>query len=282
MTLHSSLKLGGPADYFCRPKNRDELLLLVKICRDNDIPWMILGGGANILVADRGIRGLVIHTADLNRIERHGNTMIVEAGCDVSQASLFAMNHELQGLQWIYRMPGSLGGAIWMNARCYGSEISQILQWVEILTTQGKIERQPFDPGQWAYKKSPYQQQDLVILGAALTLGPGDKKTLQWEMKEIEADRIHKGHFKKPSAGSTFKNDRTFGAPSGKIIDLCGLRGISQGGAAVSSWHGNILINQDSATSADFLALIKKVQQEVLDQKGFLLEPEVLTVGDWG
>lgn len=280
MSLHCSLKLGGPADLFAQPQNREELQILLRCCRETGISPTILGGGANILVADRGIRGLVIHTGALQRVERQDNLLLVDAGCDVSDASERALNEGLAGLEWIYRMPGSMGGAVWMNARCYGSEISEILEWVEVLSPEGDIRRLAFNAEEWAYKKSPFQQSKEIILRACLRLKEGDKAFLENKMQEISRDRIDKGHFRKPSAGSTFKNNRQFGAPSGVIIEQCGLKGTSMGGAAVSDWHANILINR-GGTSRDFRNLIERIQEEVRKMTGFLLEPEVLYTGDW-
>jgi len=280
MSRHCSLKLGGPADFFAQPQSVEELQIVMDCCRQGGIAPTILGGGANILVADRGIRGLVIHTGGIQRVERQGNNLLVEAGCDVSDASERALSEGLEGLEWIYRMPGSMGGAVWMNARCYGSEIAEILEWVEVLNHEGYISRLPFNAAEWAYKKSPFQQSRDIILRVCLRLKEGDKSILENKMEEIGKDRIQKGHFKKPSAGSTFKNNRQFGAPSGVIIEQCGLKGTSIGGAAVSDWHANILINR-GGTSRDFRNLIERVQEEVHKMTGFLLEREVLYIGDW-
>lgn len=281
MSKHSSLRLGGPADFFTMPGSAEELVLLLQCCREEGLPYTLLGGGANILVADRGIRGMVIQTSGLSEIQQMENRLMIQAGCDVSRASEYARDHSLQGLEWIYRMPGSLGGALWMNARCYGSEMAEILDSVRVITPQGELEERLFQADQWAYKDSPFQHNGDIIIDATLNLQPGDPQELQVRMSEIAKDRVEKGHFTKPSAGSTFKNNRDFGAPSGKIIDECGLRGLELGDAQVAPWHGNILINRGSATSRDFRSLIEKVQNTVEEKTGFRLEPEVLMLGEW-
>jgi len=281
MAEHCTLRMGGPADFFTRPETEEQLQLLILNCHKTGMPFMLLGGGANILVADEGIRGLVIETSALNQFQLQNMHLTIGAGCDVSVASEWAQKKGLAGLEWINRMPGSFGGAVWMNARCYGYEIADILVSVQVLTPAGEIQTHPFSADQWAYKRSPFQQSNEIILSATVKLKPGDKDTLKQEMKRIASDRINKGHFRKPSAGSTFKNNRAFGAPSGVIIDQCGLRGLNIGDAAVSDWHANILINRGHASSRDFLRLIQLIQEEVEKQTGFLLEPEVLPVGDW-
>lgn len=280
MSRHCSLKLGGPADFFARPENVEDLQILLDCSRRSGVISTILGGGANILVADKGIRGLVIHTGGLEEVERQGDFLLAGAGCDVSDVSERAQFEGLAGLDWIYRMPGSLGGAVWMNARCYGSEMADILEWVEVLTPEGEIRRLNFDSSEWAYKISPFQKKKDIIVRVCLRLKKGDQVQLREEMDRIASDRIQKGHFRKPSAGSTFKNNRDFGAPTGVIIEQCGLKGISLGGASVSDWHANILINR-GGTSRDFRSLIERIQEEVQRQTGFHLEPEVLCIGDW-
>lgn len=279
---YTTLRLGGPADYYTRPSGVGQLQILLDWCRGEKMPWVILGGGANVLIADRGIRGLVIHTSGLKDITREGSDAVCEAGCTVTDLCDWALQEQLSGLEWIYRMPGSVGGAVWMNARCYGSEISQCLNWVEVITSEGEYLRRDFIKEEWDYKLSPFQVSGDFIVRVSLRLKPGDPKTMEPAMKKVADDRINKGHFRKPSAGSTFKNNRNFGAPTGKIIDHCGLRGLAVGGAAVSDWHANILINKNQCSSRDFLELVNQVQEEVEKQTGFHLDPEVLCLGDWG
>ena len=169
-----------------------------------------------------------------------------------------------------------------MNARCYDGEISQIFLWADAVDETGNLIRLPYREEEWSYKRSPFQDRNLVLLRAAFRLTPGDPDDLVRIMADHRADREKKGHFRRPCAGSVFKNDRRFGRPSGRIIDECGLKGLRVGDAAVAPWHGNIIINDGNARAGDIRALMERVRREVRDRTGFDLEPEVLLAGDWG
>ena len=278
---HNTFRTGGPADLYIEPSGPEELLKVLRVLQEEGIPRFILGGGANILVSDRGFRGAVIHTGRLKRITLNGNILVLEAGLPVADASLKAGRWGLEGLEYLSAMPGTVGGALWMNARCYNGEISHNFLWADIINEKLEIERIPFRKEEWDYKKSPFQNRNCVILAGAFAMKRGDRHQLLCRMEQIEQDRRAKGHFKAPCAGSTFKNNRAFGAPSGVLIEQAGLKGLRIGGAAVSDWHGNILINSDNASSDDIAALIELVRQKVQETSGCLLEPEVIKIGDW-
>ncbi len=277
----TTFKTGGPAALFARPEDEEDLKNLLVQLRQQNIPWFILGEGANILVSDKGIPGAVISMAHLNKVEETPVGLNFGAGLTISQAAEAAAERGLAGLEFFYAMPGSVGGALWMNARCYGGEISQIFQGATILNEKLEKEYINFKAEEWNYKKSPFQNRPCIILSGDFALHPGNRKELERKMEEIRLDRETKGHFKAPSGGSTFKNNRAFGAPSGKLIEDAGLKGLRLGGAAVSPWHGNILINENNARAADIDRLIRLVQEKVQKKTGFLLEAEVLKVGDW-
>jgi UDP-N-acetylmuramate dehydrogenase len=278
---YTSFRIGGNADIFAEPDDEEDLISLIRQLRELELPWFILGGGANVLISDRGVRSVVISMARLDTMELKGNLLRLAAGMSVSDGCAYAADKGLKGLEFIYAMPGSVGGALWMNARCYGSEIAAVLKGAEILNEDLEREYLPFQAEEWEYKKSPFQKRKCIILSADFHLEPGIPAELWKRMKEIRTDREEKGHFRAPCGGSTFKNNRDFGAPSGKLIEEAGLKGLSIGGAAVSSWHGNILINRDHATAGEMDRLIRLVQERVLEKTGFLLEPEVLKIGDW-
>jgi UDP-N-acetylmuramate dehydrogenase len=286
MWKHTTFQVGGPADLYFRPETVDEVTQIVHAAREENIPLFVLGGGANILVSDRGIRGIVLDTAAFASVRfeaQADGSMLFRAGAGmaVSDASAEAAGQNLSGMAFIYAMPGSVGGAVWMNARCYGASISDILVHVDYIDEAGSFHHYIPQAEDFAYKISPFQGRRTVILEAAFRLLPGSAELLWKEMREVEADRRKKGHFAAPCAGSVFKNNREFGAPSGRIIDGLGLRGFSIGGAKVSDLHANIVVNTGSATAADIKAVMDHLQQSVLRERGFLLDPEVLLVGEW-
>ena len=281
LNTHNCFQTGGTADLFIEPSSPQELLAVMKVLKQEGIPRFILGGGANILVSDKGVRGAVIHTGRLNRISLENDSLILGVGLPVSEASLKAARWGLRGLQFIYGMPGSVGGALWMNARCYSGEISHIFEWADIINEEMEIERIPYREEDWAYKKSPFQRRDCVILSGAFRMERASARDLLNKMDQIKQDRKQKGHYRAPCAGSTFKNNRDFGFPSGVLIEKAGLKGRRLGGAAVSDWHGNILINEKDATSAEIAELMHLVQEKVREETGFLLEAEVLKIGEW-
>lgn len=281
MKNHCTFRTGGNAEIFLIPSDIHDILTVKKICRERGIPLFILGGGANILVSDRGIPGVTLSMEGLNRIDRKGNSLICEAGAPVNDLVTTALGESLSGLEFLSRLPGSLGGALFMNARCYGYEIADVLDWAEVLTVEGDVVRLPLNKSDWAYKKSPFQDSGDLILRGSFFLKEGNRDRMKEEMSRIALNRIEKGHFKAPSAGSTFKNNRAHGKPAGQLIDECGLKGYSVGGASVSDWHGNILINRENATSREISDLIYIVQDRVREKSGFELEPEVLRIGLW-
>ena len=278
---HTSYKVGGPADLFGEPETVADVVTLLEAAAEHDLPVFVLGAGANILVSDRGIRGMVLSTQRLRSVRVDGERIVAQAGCAISLVSETAAAVGLSGLAFIYSMPGSIGGAVWMNARCYGSSISDVLEWVEILDENGAVVRIDVQQDQFDYKVSPFQKRRAVILSACFRLRHGERAAILEEMEANRADRERKGHFAAPSAGSVFKNNRSFGNPSGKIIDSLGLRGYSIGGAKISDYHANMIINTGSATAFDIEALTRYVARRVKDELGYELEREVIPVGDW-
>ncbi|MDF1566461.1 MAG: UDP-N-acetylmuramate dehydrogenase [Spirochaetaceae bacterium] len=281
MWRHTTFRVGGPADYFAIPKGEEDLRRLLTSARSADVPVFVLGDGSNLLVADEGIRGVVIDMHRFSEYRLEGDLLVSGAGLEVSDVAWESGTQGYAGLDYFYGMPGSVGGAVWMNARCYGGEIADILSWVEVMNFDGKVERIPMKKEDWDYKISPFQSGSLVILRAAFRIESRDSASLRAAMKERRDDREKKGHYRAPCAGSAFKNNRDFGSPSGVLIDSCGLKGRRSGGAAVSNWHGNILINDRGAKARDILALMEEVAREVERSTGFHMEKEVLAVGDW-
>ena len=273
---HTTFAVGGPADHFAVPKDEEDLRNLLRETKKAGISVFVLGGGSNLLVADAGIRGLVIDTRQLNEyhlIEEDGDstdaTLVLGSGLDISDASWRSGTEGFKGLEFFFGMPGSVGGAVWMNARCYEGEISQKFLWADVMDFGGSVKRIYREDQDWDYKISPFQNNDGVILRAAFSLVKGDTEILRAFMTEKHNDREIKGHFRSPCAGSAFKNNRAFGSPSGALIDGCGLKGFRIGGATVSDWHGNIFINDRGATAEDIRELLDKVADKVEYSTGF-------------
>ena len=295
----TAYKIGGPAEAFFCPKNEDHLKEALIFLSKNKISASLIGGGTNILVSDKGFRGVLISLKNLNKIEIIGeseNKVFVRAGAGVLTDKLtkWAVENSLSGLECFGGLPGSVGGAVFMNARCYDVSISDRLKSIKYILADGdktEFAEYEYNPSDWDYKVSPFQQNPVsteisknrkIILSAVFTLTHGIKEEIAVKTEEKVQDRISKGHFKAPSAGSTFKNNRAFGLPSGKLIEDAGLKSLCEGGAQVAPWHGNFVINKHDASASDIKTLIEKVQSTVKDKTGFLLEPEVIFAGDWG
>lgn len=285
MSAHTTFAIGGPADFFAVPDRVETLAHILEVLREEGIPWLILGGGANLLVGDRGIRGAVIDLGSLDGARRNPSGLEAGAGLPVDRLCEQALALGLGGLENFYGMPGSAGGAIYMNARCYEKDFSECLEWVELLDPAGNIRRVRPEPADWSYKKSPLQHGGTwsgdVVTAAGFRLCDTDAPAVAAVMRSRREDRIAKGHYRYPSAGSMFKNNRAFGAPSGVILDRLGLRGMRIGDAAISPWHANIFINYGHARAADMRALVEHAMEKALTAFGFALEPEVLFTGEF-
>ena len=294
MQAHTTFRVGGPADCYVRPAGEDFPAFTAAIlvhARSAGIPVFILGGGANIVVSDRGIRGIVLDTSawkgQAGPITERG--LSFRCGTSLDEAADIAAAAGLSGLEFLAGMPGSIGGAVWMNARCYDREIADVLAETEIIDLSrektGGIEvhpiRIPIDRAGFGYKRSPFQKKDCFILAAGFRLLGGDEKEIRREMEKNRQDREAKGHYRFPCAGSAFKNNRDFGKSTGQIIDELGLRGLRRGGAQVAPFHGNIIVNMGDASAADIRGLMDEAAARVKTATGFVLEPEILFAGDW-
>ncbi|QFI14702.1 UDP-N-acetylmuramate dehydrogenase [Borrelia sp. CA_690] len=277
---YTTYKIGNISKLFFIPENIQEAENLFKAAIEEKIKLFILGGGSNILVNDeKEIDFPIIYTGHLNKIKIHDNKITAECGANFENLCKIALDNGLSGLEFIYGLPGTLGGAVWMNARCFGNEISEILKKITFINDKGKIICKEFKKEDFKYKISPFQNKNFFILKIELNLKKENKKIIEEEMSKNKQARINKGHYLFPSSGSTFKNNKTFLKPSGQIIEECKLKGLSIGGAAVSEYHGNFIININNATSNDVKSLIEKVKTEVYLKTGLLLEEEVLYIG---
>jgi UDP-N-acetylmuramate dehydrogenase len=296
MKDHTTFKVGGPADCWLCPDGEGFISFCINIlnhCREKKIPVFILGGGANIVVSDKGIRGIVLDMGGWNgesvwSLCKEENEIIFKSGTSIDEAVDTACAAGLCGLEFLAGMPGTVGGAVWMNARCYGSEIADVLNWVEIIGCEQGTESEYAikrvevkDGAGFAYKKSPFQKIDCIILSASFRLEKGDKEKMLIKAAEYKEDREKKGHYLFPCAGSAFKNNRNFGKPTGQIIDELGLKGKQIGGAQIAPFHGNIIINTGNASASDIRALMDETALLVREKMGFILEPEILFIGEW-
>jgi UDP-N-acetylmuramate dehydrogenase len=284
MCRHTTFRIGGPADLFLQPEDPEELPGLLRLLDREGLPRFLLGAGANILVADRGIRGAVIDLSALRGCRPGAGerpSLNCLAGTPVSALCAEALRRGLAGVEFLYSMPGSVGGAVWMNARCYSRSVSDVLGSVLYLERRGEARTLIPEPGGFGYKLSPFQNMEALILEVSFLLQPGDRERIERTMEEHHADRERKGHFLYPSAGSAWKNDPAFGQPTGRLLDALGLRGTRVGDAMVSDRHANILVNLGQARAAEVLELMERIEETVRRRYGFELEREILPVGDF-
>ena len=273
----TTFKIGGNASFFAKPEDSKSLIALLSWAKENDLPLFILGGGSNLVVSDEGIDKLVISTESFDFCTLQDDLLICGAGCTFEKITEFCIENEISGLENFAGLPGTTGGATFMNARCYEVSISDVLSSVKYIDLSDFTEKTYLvDLSEWDYKKSPFQSGDKIITQVSFNIKKGNSKEIEEKSLSYIKDRENKGHFKFPSAGSVFKNNRNFGKPSGKIIDEVGLRGFSVGQAQVAPWHGNFIINNGNATASDVRNLVEIIQEKVLKETGFMLECEII------
>lgn len=274
---HCTFKIGGPARVFVMPQEEEQLCKAILLCRDLRLPYYLLGNGSNILFADEGWSGVILDTSALkSSIQREGCTLRAGAGTLLSSLCREALRAGLTGLEFAYGIPGTVGGAVYMNAGAYGGELKDVLTRVRYLNQEGQIVCAEAAELDLSYRHSIFEENGGCILSAEFRLTPGDPAEIQAKMEDLMGRRRDKQPLDKPSAGSTFK--RPAGAFAGALIDQCGLRGYRHGGAAISEKHCGFVVNLGGATCADVLALCREVQQIVKEQTGYTLEKEIRVV----
>ncbi len=280
MKKHVTFRVGGNADYFVTVKNADEIAAVINLCKEEKVPYFIMGNGSNLLVGDKGIRGVVIQIAkDMNEIEVDGETITAMAGALLSKIAGAALNAGLTGLEFASGIPGTLGGAVVMNAGAYGGEMKDVLDMVRVLTPEGEILELGKDALKLGYRTSVVAEKNYIVLDARIVLKKDDKEKIREYMEDLKGRRTSKQPLEYPSAGSTFK--RPEGYFAGKLIDDAGLRGFALGGAQVSEKHCGFVINKDNATALEIIKLIEEVQKRVKENSGVALETEVKKVGEF-
>lgn len=277
MRQYTTLRLGGKADWLAFPRNAEEIAALYAEAGQAGLPVTVIGHGSNLLVLDGGIRGLVIRVEkNMRSIRREGNRLIAQAGAMLGTVAVAAAEAGLTGLEFASGIPGTVGGGMTMNAGAYGGEMSDVTVRVDGITPDGKPISLNRDEMRFGYRTSAVKERNLIVTEVTMELQPGDPAGIRAKMSELNARRAEKQPLDVPSAGSTFKRPEGFFAAA--LIDQCGLKGYSIGGAQVSRKHAGFLVNNGSS-SRDYLALVRYVQQVVQEQTGVQLEPEIRIVG---
>ncbi|MBP3817923.1 MAG: UDP-N-acetylmuramate dehydrogenase [Butyrivibrio sp.] len=278
MSRHTTFRTGGPASLFIRPDNKEQLVEVMALIKKLGTEFFVLGNGSNLLVSDKGFDGVVISLSKMNDIHLEGdNDIYAEAGAMNSQIAAFARDNGLKNFEFAAGIPGTIGGAMIMNAGAYGGEMKLVTRSVTVLSPEGEIMVLDNASMEFGYRSSAIKGRGYIVISVLLSLEKGDKETITKNMQELAAKRREKQPLEFPSAGSTFK--RPEGYFAGKLIEDAGLRGFSVGDAAVSEKHCGFVINKGNATSAEVYELICEVKKRVYENSGVTLEPEVIMLG---
>ena len=278
LSSYVNFKVGGPADILLIPKSKEQVIKSVEVCKENKIPFYLIGNGSNILVRDGGFRGVVISLKEVNTIIVDGDKIEAECGAMLKAVSDKAMENSLTGFEFACGIPGTIGGAVFMNAGAYDGEIKSVVKSVRVMNPQGEISEFTNEEMEFAYRRSRLTNSDYIVLSAELELKKGDYDEIKAYMADLTNRRVTKQPLNLPSAGSTFK--RPEGYFAAKLIDDCGLRGLTLRGAQVSEKHCGFVVNKGEATAKDILDLMYIVKSTVLNKFGVMLEEEVKILGE--
>ena len=280
MSLHTTFRIGGPADLFVMPGSIQAVADSIRICKETQTPYAVIGNGSNLLVSDAGYRGVIIQIGrNLNQITGNGEEIRAQAGAMLSVIAKTALLESLTGFEFASGIPGTLGGAVVMNAGAYGGEMKDVLTEVTVLTREGEIRTIPAEKLELGYRTSLAAKNGWIILEAVMKFQKGDAEAIRGRMEELKIQRVTKQPLDLPSAGSTFK--RPEGYFAGKLIMDAGLRGFTVGGAQISEKHCGFVVNKGGATAEDVRNLICAVQKKVQEDAGVKLEPEVKFLGEF-
>ena len=278
MSRYTTLRLGGPADLLAEPYDAASLAGTLRMAGEYGVPVTVIGQGSNLLVLDGGIRGLVVRVGrEMREVTVAGDTVIASGGLSMAALAQAAAEHGLAGLAFASGIPGTVGGGVYMNAGAYGSEMCQVVTAVECVRMDGTMVTYSTEEMAFGYRTSRLHHEDSVVSRVHFRLTPGDREAILAEMADLNRRRAEKQPLNLPSAGSTFKRPEGYFAAA--LIDECGLKGCSIGGAQVSEKHAGFCVNR-GGTAADFMALIAHVQKTVLEQKGVVIETEVKILGE--
>lgn len=278
MNKRTTFRTGGAAEIFAEPKSEDEICAIIKLCRSENVPYMFIGNGSNLLVSDNGIGGVVIHIGNnLANAYVEGDTITAQSGILLSRLANTAKQNSLSGMEFASGIPGTLGGAIFMNAGAYGGEMKDIVLSVTYADENGDIRTISGNEADFGYRHSIFSDRGCAVLKCTIKLEKGDTEQISALMKDYTKRRNEKQPIDMPSAGSTFK--RPEGYFAGQLIENAGLKGTSVGGAQVSEKHAGFIVNKGGATSSDVVKLIELVKTKVFENSGVMLEPEVKIIG---
>lgn len=301
MAPKTTFRVGGTAELFIKPQNYYSFQIVLNVLLENNVRFFILGGGSNVVFPDETFEGVVISTQSFSDVDfftvtdtpkefgpvslKKNQTLITcFSGTPMAAFVNFCTENGLTGAEEFAGLPGTVGGATFMNARCFNKSISDLIFYVSYMdysTNSVQLKRSLFNASEWDYKQSPFQNKPYFITTVTflLTKATSEEKTqIPVNCKKYINERISKGHFKYPSAGSVFKNNHDFGKPSGQLIDECGLKGLECGGAQIAPFHGNFIINVNKATASDIKNLVKAAQNAVKEKFNFNLEPEIIFI----
>ncbi|GAB6168489.1 UDP-N-acetylmuramate dehydrogenase [Clostridium carnis] len=278
MKSHVHFKVGGPADILLIPENQEQVIKTIEICRQNNIPFYVVGNGSNLLVRDGGIRGVVIKLGEVKNITVKGDRVEAECGAMLKDVSKAALENSLTGFEFACGIPGTIGGAVFMNAGAYNGETSHVIESAIVIDNDNNIVKLSKEELELGYRSSIVMKKGYIVLSATFKLESGDGNSIKERVDDLTLKRESKQPLEYPSAGSTFK--RPEGYFAGKLIQDAGLKGFSIGGAAVSEKHSGFVINKGGATAKDIINLISHIQEEVEKQFGVKLHPEVRIIGE--
>lgn len=278
MKNHTSFKVGGPADILVTPETFEEVVNIIKLCNERKVPYYIVGKGSNLIVRDGGFRGVIIKLTRLDKITVNGDMIIVQSGADLCRVSEIALEKSLAGFEFACGIPGTVGGAVTMNAGAYNGEISQVIHSALVVDKNGELLSLNKEQLELGYRLSAVQKHGYTVLEVTFKLANGNYAKIKDRIEDLTKKREDKQPLEFPSAGSTFK--RPEGHYTGQLIEECALKGYSIGGAQVSQKHAGFIINKGEASATDILSLIGHVQKTVKDRFDVELQPEVRIIGE--
>jgi len=278
LALHTSLRIGGPADYFVRVATEKDLIGAIQVAREHELPVFVLGGGTNLLVADDGIRGVVLHNG-WRETSVEGTTVEASSGTELAHVAAVAAKAGILGLEWMATVPGTVGGAVHGNAGAFGTETADVLVDADLMDLNGDTWLEPAAELGYAYRTSKLQGTPTICVRARFRGAAGDRATAVRRIKEMANERMKKQPLAQPNTGSIFRNPP--GDHAGRLIEAAGLKGRRVGGAIVSEKHANFIVNTGDASADDVRALMDICQDEVQERFGVRLVPEVELVGEW-